>query len=312
MTTFLIDVSQWQGASLDWTAIDGAGIDGAIAKVTQGLTVDPDWTINRKGMLGTTLVPGGYAWLSPGVVPADAVKAYLTAMGDPNEFLCALDCEQTGITVAEIKAWAAAFDAAVPGHPLFIYIGRNTLSNLGHPDLHALGPWWEPYYPGGGTYPGDNSPVWTTGAGGWSGPTIWQYGPRTVPSDSHPVDSDAYRGTPADLAKYKGAAMTPAAITDQTPKMVTTFPNSVWYDLDGVTVLSSGHVALPSRVSPYAAGTMRAIYVTQSGLRRLALIKPASVADIPDATPFSQADVNASYNAGIDATVKQAGTTTRK
>jgi hypothetical protein len=322
VTTFLIDVSMWQGGSLNWAEIDAANIDGAIAKVSQGTTIDPDWAINRKGMLSTTLVPGGYSWLSPGVDATAAVKAYLAAIGDPYQFLCALDCEQPGITVAGIKAWAAAFKASVPDHPLFIYIGRNVLASLGHPDLHALGPWWEPYYPGGGSYPGDTSAVWTTGLGGWAGPTIWQYtSSGTVPT-AHPVDTDAYRGTPATLATYKGVAPMRLPYLPSSPIGSATVlgTGAAAFDADGkATRLTQGQV-LPI----YGSGTLLhpinsanatnlLVYITVIGSASAYVLQNnVAYAPSPDATPFSQADVNASYDAGIDATVKQAGTTPRK
>ena len=77
------------------------------------------------------------------------------------------------------------------------------------------------------------------------------------------------------------ADVVPAAITDEAPKVVTTKAASNWYDLDGKTVLSTGHPALPARPSPYGVGTKRAIYATVNGLRRLVLVTPATVADPP-------------------------------
>ena len=73
----------------------------------------------------------------------------------------------------------------------------------------------------------------------------------------------------------------PAPITDETPKIVTTKAVSTWYDLDGKTVLSTGHAALPPRPSPYGVGTQRAIFATVGGSRRIVLIIPATVAAVP-------------------------------
>jgi hypothetical protein len=88
----------------------------------------------------------------------------------------------------------------------------------------------------------------------------------------------------AELGGHGEASMIPAPITDEVPKMVTTKPSSTWYDLDGVTVLSADHPALPARLSPYGAGSKRAIYVEYppgSNVRRLAHIIPATVAPLP-------------------------------
>jgi hypothetical protein len=77
--------------------------------------------------------------------------------------------------------------------------------------------------------------------------------------------------------------VTPATIDDETPKTVTTALNSPWYDLDGKTVLKSDTAALVPRLSPYGAGTKRAIYATTGGIRRIVLVTPATATDIPPA-----------------------------
>lgn len=75
--------------------------------------------------------------------------------------------------------------------------------------------------------------------------------------------------------------MVQAVITDETPKMVTKADKTPWYDLDGKTVINAAPGPLPSRISPYGAGTKRAIYATVATKRRIVLITPATVADVP-------------------------------
>jgi hypothetical protein len=323
MTTLGVDVSLWQGTTLDWSKIDLAGVDFAVAKATEGTAiVDPTYAVNLAHIRSTTLVPGSYAWLTPN---ADQVKAVTLFIDTVNAHggglagqLVALDIEQPGCTPGMIRAWAAAFKRRAPGHPLFLYIGRNVISDMGYPRLADIGPWWEPLYPGGPGYPGDASPVWRTGLAGWKAPTIWQYGQRAAPTAPGPVDSDAFLGTADELRAYTGATMkTP--LTDATPKMVQLSVGDQIYNPDG-TPLVKVSVAGPARLSSYGVTIggrpARVIPVSTGGVSYLGAVLNSAVTITP-APPSASADevaaaTKAGYNAGIDATVKQAATTPRK
>ena len=97
-------------------------------------------------------------------------------------------------------------------------------------------------------------------------------------------DFASYKACPGKLIDWpalgghgKAVDMIPAPITDETEKLVTTKAASTWYDLDGKTVISTGHSALGPRPSPYGVGTMRAIFVPG----RIVLVNPATVAPVP-------------------------------
>jgi hypothetical protein len=100
---------------------------------------------------------------------------------------------------------------------------------------------------------------------------MWQYGPY------HGVDGDTFFGSLDDLRALAGATPVQLPITSQVPKLVTTGPNSTWFDLDG-SVLSTGHSALAARLSPYGCGTKRAIF----GAGGVVLVNPKTITDLPN------------------------------
>lgn len=76
--------------------------------------------------------------------------------------------------------------------------------------------------------------------------------------------------------------VTPAKITDETPKQITLGVGKKYYDLDGTTVLNSGiSTALTWRASPFGVGTKRAMYATVNSIRRVVLVFPTQTRDIP-------------------------------
>lgn len=98
-------------------------------------------------------------------------------------------------------------------------------------------------------------------------------------------DFQGYKGCPGckvfNVLQHGKFDVTQAAITDQNARLVTTAANSTWYDVDGKTVLSTGHTALAERISPYGCGTLRAIFATVNTVRRIVLIKPATMRAVP-------------------------------
>jgi hypothetical protein len=101
--------------------------------------------------------------------------------------------------------------------------------------------------------------------------------------DKRSLFSPFFDTTPPDSST--GGDVTPAPITDQTPKMVTANAGHTWRDLDGTTVLATNRPALVSRLSPYGlAGGLRAIYSTLAG-HPIVIIDPATVDDVPVAQP---------------------------
>jgi N-acetylmuramoyl-L-alanine amidase-like protein len=92
---------------------------------------------------------------------------------------------------------------------------------------------------------------------------------------------------------------------DETPKLVTAPAGHSWRDLDGRTVLEKDRPALPARPSPYGVtledggNQLRAINATVNGVRRLVLIVPDSVIDVPANSPNTPAAVPTVLAAGL-------------
>ena len=71
--------------------------------------------------------------------------------------------------------------------------------------------------------------------------------------------------------------MAQVAITSETAALIDTPAGAPLYDLDGTTKLTTLSDAFASRTSPYGVGPKRAIFVTISGVRRVALVTPTAI-----------------------------------
>lgn len=115
---------------------------------------------------------------------------------------------------------------------------------------------------------------------------MWQYGSY--------LGVDGNYATQRILDLVKEAQMTALAVTDTTPKNIQRTPT--WYNLDG-TVDSTGHSTGVS-YSPYGtAGGYRAFVAGTV----LMLNKPSAVVDVPDASPYTQAQMDAATKAATAA-----------
>jgi len=96
-------------------------------------------------------------------------------------------------------------------------------------------------------------------------------------------------------------AMAQAAHTNETPVTIDVALGATLYDLDGKTPRAKLGAAMTARYSPFAVGTLQAIYVTTGGIRQTVLVTPVagSIKPIVDTTPYSQAQYEANYNLGV-------------
>lgn len=70
-------------------------------------------------------------------------------------------------------------------------------------------------------------------------------------------------------------------VTNEGAKQITVADNAPWYDLDGKTILAHGASALDWRNSPFQCGTFAATFATIGGIRRVILVKPSAIRDVP-------------------------------
>ena len=103
------------------------------------------------------------------------------------------------------------------------------------------------------------------------------------------------------VGEVQGDIMAIKEITSEVPATMTVNPGTVFFALDGVTKLSTfgGTTALVDRLSPFAAGTQRAMYANIGGVRQTVLVTPVagSVKDIVDTSPYTQAQIDAARTA---------------
>jgi lysozyme len=245
-----IDVSHWQT-----TTPPLGGLDFLFARATYGTVVDDRYRTHLAKARAAGLVVGAYHFGRAGHV-SEQVDAFLAAAGTPD--LLALDLESDGGNPAMTADQARLFIELVQstGRVIGLYHGAYGYPAIGQ-DWRWVAKW-------------DVNPP----AIAWD---VWQY-------HGGPLDRDRFDGTTAQLIDLgRNDTMVPL-VTDETPKLVTTKPDSTWYELDGATVVSKGHAALTEpRPSPYGLLTKRAIFVNtgSTGSRRLVLIAPASVVDVP-------------------------------
>lgn len=109
------------------------------------------------------------------------------------------------------------------------------------------------------------------------------------------------------LADTGGTDVPQKTITDTMPRLVTTAVNSKWFELDGVTLVGTTHLAMVDRYSPYGVeGGMRSIYVTPGGgSKQLVLVAAVSMKPVPDSTPYDAADLANATSTGKAEGVKQ-------
>ncbi|MFB6955439.1 GH25 family lysozyme [Streptomyces sp. NPDC056309] len=154
-----VDVSAYQAAQ-DWAKHKADGLVFAFAKASEGQkSRDSRFATHIKGIQAAGLVPGAYHFGWPNQDPAVEAANYIAAVKPyaGKGFCHWLDLERysdgrnyKGRTAAQIKAWCAAWIAAVqkafPGQRVGIYTSADDIA-YGH--VPADVPLWYPAYPWG-------------------------------------------------------------------------------------------------------------------------------------------------------------------
>jgi len=210
-----IDVSSYQGGSIDWSSVKSSGRSFAWAKATGGTgVVDGDFTVNEINGKAAGVYMGAYHFAYPDLNPPGAEASYFWSEAggyikkDGRTLMPMLDMEEfTGLDgnssyttwandwCASVVSYAAANGVAI--HPMLYCsackAGYFTSSITGLPwiadyngeDAETGTPW--------STCSGDN--VW--GSGVWN---VWQYSSTgAVSGVSGKVDEDVFNGTLGQL-----------------------------------------------------------------------------------------------------------------
>jgi lysozyme len=218
-----IDVSVWQG-NIDWAKVKGAGIDFAIARISDGLnSPDSKFDQNWSGMKANGIVRGAYQFFEPGQDPiaqADMVIAKLGVI-PAGDLPATLDVEVTGgqsaATIAtKIKQWADHVTVGTGKAPM-IYTSPGFWNGSVATTQFGYLPLWAAHW--GVSCPNLSS--------GWSDWKVWQYADNgTVNGISGAVDLDEFNGDLAALHTFAGqSADWGAKYVDQSWPFATTTMN---------------------------------------------------------------------------------------
>lgn len=197
-----IDVSVWQGSSIDWNQVKASGRAFGIARISYGTgTIDATFPGNWSRMKAAGMIRGAYQWFRPAQdakAQADIVISKVGVLG-PGDLPVTADVEETqGLSGAAITAalhvWMDRVEAGTGKRPM-IYSGKYFWNdNVGSKDFASY-PYWIPAY----------GPTCPDLASAWSDWKFFQYTDKaSVPSISGGVDGDKFNGSLADLEAFAG------------------------------------------------------------------------------------------------------------
>jgi lysozyme len=198
-----VDVSVYQG-NVDWPTVKAAGIDFAIARISDGTYMDTKFDQNWSGIKNAGMVRGAYQFFEPGGDPVQQANIVIQKVGTlgVGDLPVTLDVEVSGgqsaaTVVSHIQTWVDHVTAGTGKTPM-IYTSPGLWSSL----------------TGGSTAFG-NLPLWVANWGvtcpsmpsGWSNWAFWQNSDsghvNGIPAT---VDLDEYNGDLGALQKFAGQA----------------------------------------------------------------------------------------------------------
>ena len=199
-----VDVSVYQG-TINWPSVKAAGIDFAIARISDGGALDTDFATNWSSMKSAGVIRGAYQYFEPGQDPTTQANIVISAVGmlGAGDLPVTADMETTGgqsaaTIAANLQTWATAVHAGTGKVPM-IYT--------------AVGYWNASV----GSTAFGSDPLWVANWGvtcpdlpsGWSNWVFWQYSDMgSVGGISGAVDLDEYNGTLAQLQSFAGGGST--------------------------------------------------------------------------------------------------------
>jgi lysozyme len=219
-----VDVSVYQGA-VNWSDVKAAGIDFAIARISDGSDLDTDFAANWSGMQSAGLVRGAYQYFEPGEDPTTQATIVVNAVGKlaAGDLPVTADMETTGgesaaTIAANLQTWAAAVQSGTGKAPM-IYTAEGYWN--GDVDSTGFG----------------SNPLWVANWGvscpdlptGWSNWSFWQDSDSgSVNGISGAVDLDEYNGTLAQLQSFAGGGSTTSSDGGTTDYYAATYVSQSW------------------------------------------------------------------------------------
>ena len=222
-----IDVSAYQGSSIDWHAVAASGISFAYIRAADGSTSpDGQFARNWRGAAGAGVTPGAYIFFEPNQSPvaqADLLISQLRSVGFTHGDLVptidveTMDGEPQAVVVANLRTIVNTVSAAIGSLPAIYASPSWWNGNIGS-SAFTLDPLWVAnWFVSAPSVPENN---W--GGTGWQ---VWQFSDAgSVPGIPGRVDLDQggarslpYYGFPDPLAlpQATNVAGTPQTVSDQ-------------------------------------------------------------------------------------------------
>src|ERR1700722_14413445 len=197
-----VDVSVYQG-TVNWTSVKGAGLDFAIARISDGTDLDTEFSANWTGMKSAGLVRGAYQYWEPGDDPTTQANIVISAVGmlGSGDLPVTADMETTGgesaaTIVSNLTTWANAVKAGTGKVPM-VYTAEGYWDSDVASSAFSTNPLWVANW-------GVSCPDLPTG---WTSWAFWQDSDTgSVNGISGNVDTDEYNGTLAALQAFAGGA----------------------------------------------------------------------------------------------------------
>ena len=226
-----IDVSSYQGSSINWSSVNGSGVTFAWAKATEGTYyIDADFAINEANAKAAGVMIGAYDFANYNVdtgtagATAEANYFWSTAKnyvkGGGSYLVPMLDVElaPTGYTRASLSQWVNQWcntvtsDAAAAGLTVKpVVYTYYPFATTWLDSSVTQWPLWMATPNGSGLNPQTGAPGSTSP---WSNWNLWQYSQGgSVSGVSGLVDQDVFNGTTANLESTLGVVNAPEPAT---------------------------------------------------------------------------------------------------
>jgi lysozyme len=244
-----VDVSVYQGA-VNWTDVKAAGMDFAIARISDGSDLDTEFASNWSGMATAGLVRGAYQFFEPGEDPTAQATIVINAVGmlKDGDLPVTADMEVTGgqsaATIAgNLQTWANAVKTGTGKTPM-IYTAEGFWNASVNSSAFTADPLWVANW--GVACPGLPN--------GWTGWAFWQDSDTgAVSGISGNVDTDEYNGTLAELQAFAGGAA-PSSDAGATGCYGATFVSQSW-PLATTTMMMTTCQTIPGTITLKNTGT---------------------------------------------------------
>jgi len=195
-----VDVSVYQG-SINWSTVKGAGIDFAIARISDGTYLDTTFANNWSAMKSAGLVRGAYQFFEAGEDPTTTANIVIKAVGKlgPGDLPVTADVEVSGgqsaaTLTANLQTWMNAVKAGTGKTPM-IYTSPGLWSSLSNSTAFGGDPLWV----------ADWGPSCPSLPNGWSTWKFWQYSDSgSVSGIPATVDLDEFNGDLTALQQFAG------------------------------------------------------------------------------------------------------------